>query len=70
MNYQEINAKAIDMWCRDGWTPGQPISHEQYLEALEGSWDVSLTTTKFVPHFWVGELNGKKLLGLASGGGQ
>lgn len=29
-----------------------------------------MTTTEFVPHFWFGELNGKKLLGLASGGGQ
>ena len=70
MSYQEINEKAIDMWCKDGWTPGQPISHERFLAALEGNWDVSLTTTRFVPHCWFGELKGKDLLGLASGGGQ
>ena len=29
-----------------------------------------LTPTKFVPHSWFGELRGKKVLGLASGGGQ
>ena len=29
-----------------------------------------LTPTKPVPHGWFGELKGKKLLGLASGGGQ
>ena len=29
-----------------------------------------LTPTKFVPHAWFGELKGKKVLGLASGGGQ
>ena len=29
-----------------------------------------LTPTKFVPHEWFGELMGKKILGLASGGGQ
>ena len=29
-----------------------------------------LTPTKPVPHEWFGELKGKKVLGLASGGGQ
>ena len=29
-----------------------------------------LTPTKFVPHSWFGDLKGKKVLGLASGGGQ
>ena len=33
-------------------------------------WDMLLTPTKFVPHEWFGELKGKKVLGLASGGGQ
>lgn len=70
MRYQDINAKTIDAWCQDGWEWGQPISHETYVKALQGDWDVVLTPTKAVPHHWFGELRGKKLLGLASGGGQ
>lgn len=70
MNYQEINAKAVDTWCKNGWNPGKPITHEEYLNALKGEWNVSLTATKNVPHSWFGKLKDKKLLGLASGGGQ
>ena len=70
MNYQDINAKTIDRWVEEGWEWGQPISHETYLRAVEGEWDVLLTPTKPVPHAWFGELRGKKSLGLASGGGQ
>lgn len=70
MNYQKINAEAIDTWCLDGWVWGQPISHELYQNAQKGEWDVLLTPTKAVPHEWFGSLCGKKVLGLASGGGQ
>lgn len=70
MNYQTINAKVIDSWCESGWQWGKPISHEVYQKALKGEWGVYLTPTKVVPHRWFGELRGKKVLGLASGGGQ
>lgn len=70
MNYQEINSKTIDAWCRSGWQWGQPIDHDEYVRAQGGDWGVYLTPTKFVPHQWFGDLRGKKLLGLASGGGQ
>lgn len=70
MNYQEENARTIDQWCAQGWEWGQPVSHEAYARALRGEWGVYLTPTKFVPREWFGELKGKKLLGLASGGGQ
>lgn len=70
MEYQEINARVIDGWCEEGWEWGKPIDHETYLQALQGRWEVLLTPTKFVPHAWFGELRGKKVLGLASGGGQ
>ncbi|MDY4754889.1 MAG: class I SAM-dependent methyltransferase [Candidatus Faecousia sp.] len=69
-SYQDINAETIDRWCADGWEWGVPISHEEYLAAKEGRWQVLLSPTKPVPHSWFGELNGKKVLGLASGGGQ
>ena len=70
MDYQDINAETIDRWIRDGWEWGKPISHEVYGKAKNGEWDVFLTPTKPVPHEWLGELQGKRILGLASGGGQ
>ena len=70
MDYQELNAATIDRWIEEGWEWGMPIRHEEYLAALEGRWEMKLTPTKAVPHEWFGELCGKKVLGLASGGGQ
>jgi len=70
MEYQEMNAKTIDRWVEEGWEWGKPLSHEACENARKGNWDVLLTPTKSVPHAWFGELRGKKVLGLASGGGQ
>lgn len=69
-DYQDINKKAIDRWVEEGWKWGIPISHEEFLKAKAGEWDVVLTPIRNVPHEWFGELKGKKVLGLASGGGQ
>ena len=70
MNYQDFNAITIDSWCDSGWEWGKAITHEEYVNAKNGNWNVLLTPTKYVPQEWFGELKGKKLLGLASGGGQ
>ena len=70
MSYQDINAKTIDRWVKEGWERGKAIDHSTYEAAQNGIWNVKLTPTKCVPHEWFGELRGKKLLGLASGGGQ
>ena len=70
MDYPEINAQTIDRWIQDGWEWGVPITHQAYLDALAGNWDVVLTPTKPVPKAWFGDLKGKRVLGLASGGGQ
>ena len=70
MDYQDINAKTIDRWIDEGWEWGKPITHETYLKAVAGDWQVFLTPTKPVPKSWFGDLRGKKILGLASGGGQ
>jgi len=70
MSYQQINAQTISKWCREGWEWGKPIDHETYVKATQGEWGVFLTPTKTVPHRWFGDLSGKKVLGLASGGGQ
>ena len=70
MDYQDINAATIDRWIEEGWEWGVPITHEQFINAKNGKWDVMLTPTKPVPHEWFGDIKGKKVLGLASGGGQ
>lgn len=70
MDYQEINSQTIDRWVNEGWEWGRPISHEEFAAARQGDWDVVLTPTKKVPHGWFGDLRGKRVLGLASGGGQ
>lgn len=74
--YTDVNAEAINKWSADGWEWGKPISHEEYLKAVGGEWDVILTPQIAVPHDWFApfirenKLTGVKILGLASGGGQ
>ena len=70
MQYQDINARVIDRWVEEGWEWGVPVSHEEFEQAKTGRWNMVLTPTKPVPHSWFGDLKGKKVLGLASGGGQ
>lgn len=70
MRYQDINAKTIGRWIAEGWEWGRPISHETYARAKAGEWSVQLTPTKPVPAEWLGDLRGKRVLALASGGGQ
>lgn len=70
MSYVDINADTIDRWVDAGWQWGVPIGHEEYVRAQQGQWDMLLTPTKAVPHHWFGDIAGKKVLGLASGGAQ
>lgn len=71
MDYAKINAETIDSWVEGGWEWGVPISSEEYRRVKEtGEFSMLLTPTKSVPRNWFGELKGKKVLGLASGGGQ
>ena len=70
MNYQDINASTIDRWVEEGWEWGKPIDHDTFEKAKKGDWKLLLTPTKVVPREWLGDLRGKKVLGLASGGGQ
>ena len=78
-SYTEKNSKAIDMWVDEGWEWSIPISHDTFIKAQNGDWQVVLTPIKSVPKEWfapyykdskLSKLNGAKLLGLASGGGQ
>lgn len=68
--YTEINSKTWDCWAENGCEWSIPITHEEYQNAKNGCWGVYLTPCVIVPFNWFGNLNDKKLLGLASGGGQ
>ncbi|MDR2728643.1 MAG: class I SAM-dependent methyltransferase, partial [Chitinispirillales bacterium] len=74
--YTEVNSKIIDKWAENGWEWSVPATHEEYVKAKNGEWSVVLTPQKSVPAEWFtpfiksGRLDGVKLLGLASGGGQ
>lgn len=70
LNYTQINSVFFDKWVQEGWQWGTPITHEIYEKAKHGEWAVLLTPTKPVPANWFPDLNNKKVLGLASGGGQ
>ena len=49
MSYQDINAKAIDSWVKEGWEWGIAIDRSVYEAAKNGIWNVKLTPTKYVP---------------------
>lgn len=70
-SYADINSRIIDQWIDDGWKWGRPISHEDYLAALSGNWTMVLTPTRSVPCEWLfPDMRGRRVLGLAAGGGQ
>lgn len=70
-DYTKINSETIDKWVKEGWEWGKPITHEAYVDALNGKWEVLLTPTKPMPKEWFPKsIKGLKILGLASGGGQ
>jgi SAM-dependent methyltransferase len=52
-----------DIWSR-------PVSPEDIARARAGDWSVVLTPSKPVPADWFGDLRGRDVLCLASGGGQ
>ena len=68
--YTRYNAAAVDEWVRGGWEWGRPITHEVYARAQAGDWQVVLTPNIPVPREGFNDLRGKRVLGLASGGGQ
>lgn len=71
MRYIEENARIWDRRSEnhDEWSI--PVSAEEVALAREGRWHIVLTPTKPVPAHWFPQpLQGKKVLCLASGGGQ
>ena len=70
MAYTDINAETIDQWISQGWQWGIPVTHQDFVKAQNGDWDVLLTPTRPVPKEWFPDFKSCRILGLASGGGQ
>lgn len=70
MNLLEHNRSAWNQEVRDGnqWTI--PVTKEELDAAASGDYKIVLTPFKPVPKDWLGEIAGKDVLCLASGGGQ
>jgi SAM-dependent methyltransferase len=70
MNVLAHNRAAWNQESLEGsrWTT--PVGPEVIARARAGDWDVILTPVKPTPKAWLGELPGKIVLCLASGGGQ
>lgn len=70
MKYTEQNAEIISGWKKYGVPWMEPISHEDYIRAAAGEEIMTLTPARKMPFAWYGDCRGKKVLGLAAGGGQ
>lgn len=70
MDVVEYNRQAWNRLVESGnrWT--QPVSSEAVAAARRGDWQIVLTPAIPVPRDWFGEIAGKDVLCLASGGGQ
>jgi len=70
MNVQEYNSAAWDKEVEKEIEWSVPVSTEIITAARGGNWSVVLTPIKSVPREWFGDVRGKDILCLASGGGQ
>lgn len=70
LDYTKINSETWNRWSEDGCEWCLPLSHKDYEKVTDDNFQVYLTPCISVPHNWFGELRGKRILGLASGGGQ
>lgn len=71
MKYTRQNAAHFEQWKQKyGLRWMEPISHADFKNAQSGHWKITLTPVRPVPQSWIGDVKGKKILGLAAGGGQ
>ena len=70
MDIRDFNEHAWDRLVAMGnrWTV--PVSSDEVARARAGDWAVILTPTRAVPRDWFGDIAGRDVLALASGGGQ
>ena len=70
MDIVEYNRASWNAQSKNGSRWCKPVSTEEIEAARNGNWKVILTPNKSVPHEWFGSLKQKRILCLASGGGQ
>jgi SAM-dependent methyltransferase len=71
MNILDLNKNAWDPAVGEGTNPyTRVVTPEQVAQARRGEWAVYLSDSRPVPREWFPDLQGLKVLGLASGGGQ
>lgn len=70
MDLQQYNRNAWNHLVENDCEWTRPVSAEKIRAAKAGTWDVILTGHKPVPKSWFPPLQGLRILGLASGGGQ
>ncbi len=71
MDIRKYNQQAWDNQVNSGKNPWTvPVTPEVIAKARKGEWSVVLTQNIFVPKEWFPPMQGLKILGLASGGGQ
>ena len=70
MDVAKYNSAAWDKQvdASNRWT--QPVDAETIDAARRGDWQIVLTPVKPIPNDWLGDVKGKDILCLASGGGQ
>ena len=70
VDVRQLNRAGWDLLVekKNRWTI--PVSSEEIEAARRGEWEIVLTPTKTVPRSWFPEMEGAKVLCLASGGGQ
>jgi 2-polyprenyl-3-methyl-5-hydroxy-6-metoxy-1,4-benzoquinol methylase len=70
MDVIEHNREAWNRESREGSEWCRPVTPEVVQAARQGNWSVVLTPNKPVPPDWFGNIRAKRVLSLASGGGQ
>jgi SAM-dependent methyltransferase len=70
MNILEHNRTAWNRQSSEGSEWARPVDSGVIRDAKSGRWEVNLTPNRPVPRDWFGEIQDKRLLCLASGGGQ
>lgn len=71
MKIHDLNKAAWDQAVGEGTNPyTKVVTPEQVADARQGKWSLYLSDCKAVPREWFPDLNGLRVLCLASGGGQ
>lgn len=70
MNYLDHNRQSWNHGAMSRSVWAQPVDGATIAQARRGVWDLLLTPKTPVPKAWLGEIRGKDVLCLASGGGQ